>query len=260
MNHREWIAKCLQLYWGKHVNIDQDIAAYFENVMANGAADASGALNADMSVSSISSTLTTSADGGDLGDVLDNHTGSYVDNVFLPVGGNVSDLSSESDSTTPTPTSKGTVSEKQNSEYREKELRIENMDAEDNNTTTTTTVTSPALLLSTTSTSSPPETPTHHHNKAGSLSESTGSSENNSPTTTVNVVQQQQQRKKRPLSDDSDDSIHGPEMGGLEIKDFVAYTRIKGRKGLQREYAQIKEEAPTGTFEESKYVALVSLG
>ena len=202
MNHREWIAKCLQIYWGKHVNIDQDIAAYFESMAAQ--------TNPDMSVSSISSTVTSVGDVGD------------VDNVFA------SDM--EESMTGPTANSqiKGTVSEKQNSEYREKELRIENMDAEDNLATN----------------NSLPPTPTH----LKSLSEESSVSSESSPTS-GNAPQ----RKKRPLSDDSgDDSLHGPEQIGLSIQDFVAYTRIKGRKGLQREYAQIKEEAPAGTFEESK--------
>ena len=201
MNHREWIAKCLQLYWGKHVNIDQDIAAYFES-MASSLGTAG-----DMSVSTIS-TVTSVGDAD-------------VDNVFA------SDFETENTTTGPPPTKKGTVSEKQNSEYREKELRIENMDSEDNTLPST----------------SPPPTPTH----LKSLSEESSVSSESSPVTGNGP-----QRKKRPLSDDADDSLHGPELGGLDIKDFVAYTRIKGRKGLQREYAQIKEEAPAGTFEESK--------
>ena len=58
-------------------------------------------------------------------------------------------------------------------------------------------------------------------------------------------------RKKRPQSDE-EESIHGPEGGGLNIKDLMEYTRIKGRKGLIKEYQQIKSEPPQGSFEASK--------
>lgn len=177
VNHREWIAQCLQIHWGKHVSIDQDIGAYFEN-MSN------GLHRAEVSISSLSSTVTSD------------------DGIFC------SDPESES--------SKGTVSEKHNCEYREKELCLEKMDA----------------------------------CKKGSDDEDSN-------------IQRRSACKKRPLSDEEDGdgcssggSVHRPEPGGLSIGELVAYTGIKGRKGLQREYAQIKAEPVAGTFEESKLVAL----
>ena len=62
-------------------------------------------------------------------------------------------------------------------------------------------------------------------------------------------------RKKRPHSGDSgelDESIHGPEAGGMTIKELMEYVRIKGRRGLIREYGNIKKEPPAGTFMTSK--------
>lgn len=63
--------------------------------------------------------------------------------------------------------------------------------------------------------------------------------------------------KKRSSSADLDssvepESIHVPEPVGLTIKELVEYCRIKGRRGLYKEYAQLKAEPPQGTFEVSK--------
>lgn len=66
--------------------------------------------------------------------------------------------------------------------------------------------------------------------------------------------------KKRPSSEELDgsyggiasESIHMPEPIGLTIKELVEYCRIKGRRGLYKEYAQLKSESPDGTFEVSK--------
>jgi hypothetical protein len=61
--------------------------------------------------------------------------------------------------------------------------------------------------------------------------------------------------KRRQPTDDG--SIHGPDTGGLTIQELVEYCRIKGQRGLIKEYKNIKEEAPDGTFEVSKSVFIV---
>jgi hypothetical protein len=60
--------------------------------------------------------------------------------------------------------------------------------------------------------------------------------------------------KRRQPTDDG--SIHGPDDGGLTVQELVEYCRIKGQRGLFREYKAIKEEVPDGTFEVSKLVVI----
>ena len=50
----------------------------------------------------------------------------------------------------------------------------------------------------------------------------------------------------------SDESIHMPETTGYSIKEFMDYTRIKGRQGLIRQYEQIKGTPPKGSFDASR--------
>ena len=63
-------------------------------------------------------------------------------------------------------------------------------------------------------------------------------------------------RKKKPpetVAESSEESIHGAaDIGGYSIKEFMDYTRIKGRQGLIRQYDQIKATPPKGTFSTSK--------
>lgn len=67
-------------------------------------------------------------------------------------------------------------------------------------------------------------------------------------------------RKRKPVSptsgedkaEEKDLSVHGPDVGGMIIHELVEYVRIKGRKGLYKEYAHIKAEPPSGTFNASK--------
>jgi len=56
--------------------------------------------------------------------------------------------------------------------------------------------------------------------------------------------------KRRQPTDDG--SIHGSDSGGLSVQELVEYCRIKGQRGLIKEYKAIKEESPDGTFEVSK--------
>jgi tyrosine-protein phosphatase non-receptor type 9 len=58
--------------------------------------------------------------------------------------------------------------------------------------------------------------------------------------------------KRRLSSNAGEASIHGPEPGGLTIKELVEYCRIKGQRGLIKEYRIIKDEPPNGTFDISK--------
>lgn len=62
-------------------------------------------------------------------------------------------------------------------------------------------------------------------------------------------------RKKRPLSSGSnilDDSIHMPDSAGMTIQELLTKVNSLKRKGLFSEYASIKMEAPSGTFNISK--------
>ena len=56
------------------------------------------------------------------------------------------------------------------------------------------------------------------------------------------------------------ESIHGPESGGRTINELVQYICEKGRRGIVKEYKQLKEEDPTGTFEASRYdISMISI-
>lgn len=61
--------------------------------------------------------------------------------------------------------------------------------------------------------------------------------------------------KKRPLSSGSnilDDSIHMPDDAGSTVQELLSKVNTFKRKGLFSEYASIKMEPPTGTFNVSK--------
>ena len=68
----------------------------------------------------------------------------------------------------------------------------------------------------------------------------------------VNSSEQGGMALPRKKVKDLEDSIHTPDSGGMSIKDFMESTRIKGKKGLVREYEKIKIEPPKGTFDASK--------
>ncbi|CAL1535587.1 unnamed protein product [Lymnaea stagnalis] len=64
--------------------------------------------------------------------------------------------------------------------------------------------------------------------------------------------------KKRPPSSGSnilDDSIHMPDSTGTTVQELLSKVNTLKRKGLFAEYASIKMEAPTGTFNTSKIKA-----
>ncbi|KAH9520385.1 Tyrosine-protein phosphatase non-receptor type 9 [Bulinus truncatus] len=66
--------------------------------------------------------------------------------------------------------------------------------------------------------------------------------------------------KKRPPSSGSnilDDSIHMPDSSGTDIQQLLSKINTLKRKGLFAEYASIKMEPPTGTFNNSKIKANV---
>jgi len=54
------------------------------------------------------------------------------------------------------------------------------------------------------------------------------------------------------------ESIHVPEPGGRTVNELVQYIREKCRRGLVKDYKQLKDEDPTGTFEASKYDILMA--
>ena len=59
-------------------------------------------------------------------------------------------------------------------------------------------------------------------------------------------------RKKCNVIISGHEAVHMPDQTGFTIDELVKYCRIKGRRGLYKEYAHIKLEAPTGTFDASK--------
>ena len=60
--------------------------------------------------------------------------------------------------------------------------------------------------------------------------------------------------KKRPTSDNNswEQSIHTAEPGGMAPADLVEHVKIKGRRGLIRDYYNLKHQPPQGTFDISK--------
>jgi len=60
--------------------------------------------------------------------------------------------------------------------------------------------------------------------------------------------------KRRLSSNSAIESIHEPDSGGMTVSELVDYIREKGQHGLVKDYALLKEEEPSGTFEASKYV------
>lgn len=49
----------------------------------------------------------------------------------------------------------------------------------------------------------------------------------------------------------SDESLHSDD-NGMTLEEFIQYLKSKGRKGLQAEYAEIKCQPPSGTFDISR--------
>ncbi|KAF8781645.1 Tyrosine-protein phosphatase non-receptor type 9 like protein [Argiope bruennichi] len=66
------------------------------------------------------------------------------------------------------------------------------------------------------------------------------------------------EENEKPLSSSTvslsiwEDSVHTENSGGMTLEKFIEYLRMKGRKGLYQEYAEIKNTPPDGTFETSK--------
>ena len=212
LQHKEWIRTCMQMCWGKSSEVASDISIYLEHLDNN--------IMTELSVSSISS--------------LGSATSPTGDESMI----STSDLESEG--------SRGTVHEKQQSEYQEKE--VGHLD----NTMDTSEDGSPHIPSS-------PTSPAPHIVSSNPPSAVASCKRDFERDDVQNVVDGSDvpalPRKKRPApttDDDWDHSIHCPEPGGYNIKEFVEITRIKGRKGLYREYARVKSEPPVGTFETSK--------
>ena len=146
-----------------------------------------------------------------------------------------SDLESES--------SRVTIQEKHNSEYKEKELRLGSVDLDNsddaNMTSPPNSPTSPLPLV---------VVGTHIPQKRSSEPSPTQTQPDESSIPPL-------PRKKRPnitTTSPAEESIHVAEQGGYTIKELLEYCRIKQRKGLYREYAQIRAEPPSGIFEQAK--------
>ena len=203
-SHRAWLEACLQLNWGS--GTENEITAYLEGTdnfrLAN-----------DTSMSSISS----------------------CDDDFGGVGG--ATFSSDPESSL---SSRSTINEKHNHEYREKEVILPlpsgtNMDTSDDDQSSSASAHSPAK-------NGTPQL-SRKRNLQGSAvaaSELIGDAPPPLP------------RKKCNLVVSTHEPIHVPDENGLTIDELVKYCKIKGRRGLYKEYAYIKLEPPTGTFEASK--------
>ena len=138
--------------------------------------------------------------------------------------------------------SQGTVQEKHNCEYNEKGYRIEGINPMD---------TSDDSLCSPVSPSDNALSNPVAQKRSSDTSPSGVRAQDGQPHPPL-------PHKRRPVSGElaaahsPDDSIHMPEPGGFSVKELGECCRIKGRKGLYREYAQIKGEPPIGTFDISK--------
>lgn len=66
------------------------------------------------------------------------------------------------------------------------------------------------------------------------------------------------EENEKPLSSSTvslsiwEDSVHTENSGGMTLEKFIEYLRMKGRKGLYQEYAEIKNTPPEGSFDISK--------
>ncbi|CAG5136093.1 unnamed protein product [Candidula unifasciata] len=148
----------------------------------------------------------------------------------------ISDFDSES--------SKDTVNEKHTNEDREKEKEDQDsvLEKEDNTLSVNGKEREDGLVSSKRKTS-------ESHKLSSDLS-------------AVNeLVANDMPRKKRPLSSGSnilDDSIHMPDDSGTTVEELISKVNAFKRKGLFSEYASIKMEQPTGTFNVSKLKANLS--
>ena len=128
--------------------------------------------------------------------------------------------------------SRGTINEKHNHEYREKEVVVSsptdtaNMDTSDDDA---------------------PPSPA----KNGSLSRKRNL-QGSAVVAVISDAPPPLPRKKCNVIIAGHEPVHMPDQTGFTIDELVKYCRIKGRRGLYKEYAQIKLEAPTGTFDASK--------
>ncbi len=216
ISHPEWIRKCLQIAWGKTTDMDNEILAYLQSYENH--------VLPDTSVSSAGSTP-----------------------VATPTGEESSLFSSDMESSTG---SRHTIHEKHNHECQEKERRSErDMDISDDvsSSSVPNSPTSPPLRTGTPSKAFLTNTPQKRSSSDTSPSQPNAPGDFAPPPPLP--------RKKRPstmLPSSENESIHRAESGGLSVKEIIDYCRIKGRKGLYKEYARIKMEKPEGKFEHSK--------
>ena len=58
--------------------------------------------------------------------------------------------------------------------------------------------------------------------------------------------QQHQQLNPEQMSDEQDEELESDQMMGMGLAEFIEHVRVKGRRGLHEEYAEIKARAPLG--------------
>ncbi|XP_046373644.1 tyrosine-protein phosphatase non-receptor type 9-like isoform X2 [Haliotis rufescens] len=141
-------------------------------------------------------------------------------------------------------TSKETVNEKHNHEDREKERE----DVRDGNKDVFIEKESDSILMSGKKRRTSDGRSNADSRKRISDSSTVDNSPNDQQVSDLPI-------KRRPPSSGSnilDDSIHMPDQGGMNLKQLVEHVKSLRRKGLFSEYARIKMEAPTGTFNASK--------
>lgn len=132
--------------------------------------------------------------------------------------------------------SKETVSEKHNSEDREKEAQELSENEQEKEVAVEKNGTRGQRI----------ESRSHHDNRKRP-SESDGFPDQHPPAPLP--------RKKRPTSADCniwEDSIHNDEQEGMGLQQLVDHVLKLGKRGLIQEYGSIRMESPAGTFNTSK--------
>ena len=204
-SHRAWLEVCLRLTWGS--GTENEITAYLEGTD-------NFRLATDTSMSSISS----------------------GEDDFGISGG--ATFSSDPESSL---SSRSTITEKHNNEYREKEVILPspsgaaNMDTSDDDLSSLTSVNSPTK-------NGTPQLSRKRNLQGNAVA----------PSEHIGEAPPPLPRKKCNLILSGHEPIHVPDESGLTIEELVKYCKIKGRRGLCKEYAYVKLEPPTGTFEASK--------
>lgn len=233
-NHHAWITQCLQQVWGHSADVDDDIRQYLE-----------GDSSMQRSTSSLSSGNSSMACVGDDGNVMMS-----------------SDFDSERSHTSQT-LEQLTLHSTSSSLSNGDSMRYTDSTSGDGKLTSVPCDTSSILLDIDVP---PPPPPPQHASSAlhpGSAGEHLLTSPQKRVLSDASVELPSFDggvplipSKKRPVASAIDKLVPEGKLhvldNGYSVYEFLEVVRIKGRKGLIREYADIKGESPTGSFDVSK--------